>query len=637
MSLYRGRELGCRVCMLLWDRTSEKQRQYMRDREGDVFELSNSHHYWGHMTRDDAYNHYRVIIESGNEPEQIRIDLALEPVEKLPEACTYRPTVQVSSIAALQLARSWYTRCRTQHIRCNREVPRLYVPSRLVHIGMTDKAYWRLWEAGTEGLGCVEYFTLSHCWGNVPVLQLKSSNLEAMKKGMPITSLPRTFQDVIHVARTLGATYIWIDSLCIMQDSLGDWKQESARMKDVYSSSACNISATAAIDSTKGCLYERTERSTDQLWTVKAGPWADSKEYIVLDLHTLAAHVRDAPLSQRAWVTQERFLSPRTLHMGRSQIFWECNKGLACESWPSAIPRAFEDMFGTMFRNIEETLRKTLDSSLTKQTSESTASVKLQYLAPTYTLWGLVVKHYTQCKLTKPDDKLVALSGIAKLFQEYLPSDTYLVGLWKNDLAHGLLWRSVSYAPSPLTLMPGRAPSWSWASVDGTVMAEGREFVMSDEAILIKIVNVQTTANPISQAVEGTVALTGMLFETNIEECFPGEVSPTVTLIPKRSSSSAQSLRGYVYPDSEVRKTFSQRTFFCLPVHEFIWRQSHCLNGLMLVPVGGSKTKFVRIGLWSTTISHVEKNSRVFGVIVTPFGDLGRLDSTVPQQTIEII
>ena len=83
-SLYQGGELGCRICMLIWQRTSEKQRQYMRDQEADTFELSKSHHYWGHMTRDDVYKHFRVIVELfGDSPEvkKIRIDLALEPVK----------------------------------------------------------------------------------------------------------------------------------------------------------------------------------------------------------------------------------------------------------------------------------------------------------------------------------------------------------------------------------------------------------------------------------------------------------------------------------------------------------------------------------------------------------------------------
>jgi hypothetical protein len=82
-SLYQGRDLGCRVCILIWERTTEEQREHLHERRGEKFELSNSHHYYGHMTRDDAYGHYRVIIEVFPFPfaNTIRIDLALEPAK----------------------------------------------------------------------------------------------------------------------------------------------------------------------------------------------------------------------------------------------------------------------------------------------------------------------------------------------------------------------------------------------------------------------------------------------------------------------------------------------------------------------------------------------------------------------------
>ena len=81
-SLYQGRDLGCRVCTLIWERTTEKQREYMNQRLGESFELSSTHHYYGHMTRDDVYKHFRVIIEvfpNSEVVDPIRIDLALEP------------------------------------------------------------------------------------------------------------------------------------------------------------------------------------------------------------------------------------------------------------------------------------------------------------------------------------------------------------------------------------------------------------------------------------------------------------------------------------------------------------------------------------------------------------------------------
>ena len=570
------------------------------------------------------------------------LKLITVPLETdLPELASHRPIIHNSSSAALDLAQAWYTRCLTHHDTCHRVWPHDYQgPSRLIDLSLADQSSWRLCEISGDAIQRVDYFTLSHCWGKVPLFNLNSSTVEAMKLGMPLSRLPRTFQDAIHIARKLGADYMWIDSLCIMQDSLEDWQQVSARMRDIYAYSACNIAATAAVDSTQGCLFERAEQSTDELFKVRAGPWAGSREYVILDLHWLAGQVRDAVLSQRAWVVQERVLSPRTLHMGRDQIFWECERGLACEFWPDAIPKAFEDAFGLMFRNVEEKLHETKVASSTEGVSGTLPTSKHQHPAPTYVLWGLVMEHYSQCKLTKSHDKLVAISGIAKLFQASLPGDVYLAGLWKNDLAYGLLWRSATYQPSALVRVPDRAPSWSWASVDGKLLAAGRELVMRNEAILVKIVDAQTrlrTADPTGQVLDGRVALTGMLFETNFTERNPGRITPAGTLIPKPPSAAAQNIGAFVYPDTDLRRTFSQRTFFFLPVHELIWRQTHLINGLMLTPVDDTRTEFSRIGFVSITVSNVEKHSRVFGVVVEPFGKVGLVDSTVQQQTISIV
>ena len=438
-----------------------------------------------------------------------------------------------------------------------------------------------------------------------PCSNPNSSTIRAMKLGMPLSDLPRTFQDAIHIARKLGADYMWIHSFCIMQDSLEDWQQVSARMRDTYAYSACNIAATTAVDSIQCCLFERAGQSTDELFKVRAGPWAGSKEYVILDLHWLAGQVRDAVLSQRAWVVQERVLSPRTLHTGRNQIFRECERGLACEFWPDAIPKAFEDAFGLMFRSVEEKLHETQVASSTKGVPGTLSTSKHQHPAPTYVLGGLVVEHYSQCKLTKSHDNLVAISGIAKLFQASVPGDIYLAGLWKNDLAYGLLWRSATYQASPLVRVPDRAPSWSWASVDGKLLAVGRELVMRDEAILAKIVDTQTrlrTADPTGQVIDGTVTLTGILFETSFTERNTGRITPAGTLTPKPPSATAQNIGAFVYSDTDLRRTFSRRTFFFLPMHELIWRQTHLINGLMLTPVDDARTKFSRIGLVSITV-----------------------------------
>jgi hypothetical protein len=103
------------------------------------------------------------------------------------------------------------------------------------------------------------YITLSHCWGN-PKLQIKrlsNANISQFTNLIDDAELPKTFQDAIAIARRLGVRFLWIDSLCIIQDSVEDWVKESSNMGNVYKNSLCNIAATAAPDGRTGCFLQR--------------------------------------------------------------------------------------------------------------------------------------------------------------------------------------------------------------------------------------------------------------------------------------------------------------------------------------------------------------------------------------------
>lgn len=145
----------------------------------------------------------------------------------------------------------WYNDCLQNHDTCNdRTLSALdsaYCQKRLLDLDADpDKVV--LVELGTRDLP-TPYMTLSHCWGEVPLLQNTSSTEYMLRSGIPIQSLPPTFRDAVKVARTLQCRYIWIDSLCIVQDSPKDWDMESAIMDKVYSYSMCNIAATGAANS----------------------------------------------------------------------------------------------------------------------------------------------------------------------------------------------------------------------------------------------------------------------------------------------------------------------------------------------------------------------------------------------------
>ena len=99
--------------------------------------------------------------------------------------------------------------------------------------------------------------TLSHRWGTAEFLKLTIENYENLKRGFSISDLPKTFRDTITMTWKFGIRYLWIDSLCIIQDSNQDWRQESASMGDVYENSTCNIAVTGVSGTEEGCSVDR--------------------------------------------------------------------------------------------------------------------------------------------------------------------------------------------------------------------------------------------------------------------------------------------------------------------------------------------------------------------------------------------
>lgn len=168
--------------------------------------------------------------------------------------------LETSSTSTLENAFRWYSSCRDHHERCKclRRQPTWY-PTRLIDIGVDDSPLWRLHLVSKSEETDLPYLTLSYRWGQNPHLKLLSSTFEEFCKGKLIQDLPRTFRDTVVVARKFGIRYIWIDSLCIIQDSMEDWIRESEYMQYIYSNCACNIAAAASIDP-EGGLFRLGER-----------------------------------------------------------------------------------------------------------------------------------------------------------------------------------------------------------------------------------------------------------------------------------------------------------------------------------------------------------------------------------------
>jgi hypothetical protein len=269
------------------------------------------------------------------------------------------------------------------------------------------------------------------------------------------SSLPQAFQDAVTIAHHLGIYYLWIDALCIKQDKDNlDWNIESQNMDKVYSNAFLNLSATAAPTGTEPLLRE-TCISTLEPSKIDLFDSAHN-QYSVIDGGIWKDEIDDAPLSQRGWVYQERFLARRILHCGPRQLAWECHEMEALEMFPNKLyqfstllcmskPRAYKELRQSQRLNVVGT-SKFVDE------------------------YHLLVHNYSKCNLTFSKDKLIAFSGILKSIQE-IRGDFYVAGVWNRSLPFDLSWHpeELQQHSIPARQASFRAPSWSWASVTGAV------------------------------------------------------------------------------------------------------------------------------------------------------------------------
>jgi len=197
-------------------------------------------------------------------------------------------------------------------------------PTRLVEIDKEGTSS-KLCE-GDQIKASARYATLSHCWGKIPdKIVLTKEGKASFQKALP-EHISQTFKDAITAARMLGFNYIWIDSLCIIQDSRDDWLNESSQMGKVYEYSTLNITATSSKDDNGGCFFSRDTKDTFPI-RISVGPkngcdWRQNvrlkahrpgttvSQQSIFDLNCLAAihwnnDVENAPVNERGWVLQE--------------------------------------------------------------------------------------------------------------------------------------------------------------------------------------------------------------------------------------------------------------------------------------------------------------------------------------------
>ncbi|KAF3011315.1 hypothetical protein E8E14_002980 [Neopestalotiopsis sp. 37M] len=355
----------------------------------------------------------------------------------------------VDSAARFQLLKQLIRECDEDHDLCRpKDDENLKeMPTRLLDIKDNIKL------VESKSIVSSPYVALSHCWGSLEgsaKLCASRDNLQDLRNSIKFERLPRTFRDAMTVTRKLGMRYIWIDSLCIIQDDKQDWEYEAARMEQVFRGAYFTIAATSAKTSNDGFLTPRRPRSFLELITLNG-----QKVYVCRAVDNFYEDVELGELNERGWVLQERALSRRSIHFSSNQIYWECGAGIHCE-----------------------TLTRLNNSKAAFLGDANFPTSALEYYRDgRQVLLQDLYERYSRLDFTVPSDRSVAILGLERRLARTFKTEA-IYGLFAIYFGRGLLWQRGSPKKMKHISSKGvqRVPSWSWFSKEGSIKYMNLEF-----------------------------------------------------------------------------------------------------------------------------------------------------------------
>ena len=326
------------------------------------------------------------------------------------------------------------------------------LPKRMILLGDQAKTAQLVKTPSDES---VQYAALSYCWGEHANFMTVKDTLKYFESDIPMHDLPQTIKDAFCLTKELGLDYIWVDAICIVQKEKEEWEEESQKMGHIYSNAKIVLAATRSGDVHDGIFTRRSEKSLSRDVEAQEGSMRARRNLnheIIISCRTKSDYWWDKyikttfPLLSRGWGFQERMLATRIVHFTPTELVWECQRHRRCECG------VMESKLYPVMNNLGSALRMCL-----KQPDDERSMRQM---------WREIVNSYSVRKLTRINDKLPALSGIAGLLRD-CSGDTYCAGLWEKSLPFDLLWRCDQ--SGDLQRRKTRAPSWSWISVDGAV------------------------------------------------------------------------------------------------------------------------------------------------------------------------
>lgn len=291
---------------------------------------------------------------------------------------------------------------------------------------------------------------LSYCWGGKQEVVTTMATLKVNMQGVPMRSLPLSIQDAITVSRKLEIRYLWVDALCIIQDSQADKTIEISKMGNIYKNATLTVAAGNTKKASDGFLKPRKQLISSSV------PFLcpDGEMGNILISPVPHYNPRKEPLNTRGWTLQEKLLSPRILFYGEKEVSWQCQSQMSksAAAFHPALTQGLKRLPSYIFNSLEAKPSPGVDDVYNR-----------------CLLWMEIVEDYTNRDLSYPEDKLLAILGVASELGNFW-KDTYLAGMWRTALVHQLAWMR-HRVPSRRYMAPKqyRAPSWSWASIDGPV------------------------------------------------------------------------------------------------------------------------------------------------------------------------
>ncbi|KAF4946976.1 hypothetical protein FSARC_14070 [Fusarium sarcochroum] len=434
------------------------------------------------------------------------------PVKSEPPLTPFNPEIYKEDV--FLSAQKLIQACSVTHRHCLSPSQPPFLPTRLLEIQSEPTPTIKLLPTSLLSSETTNshYLALSYCWGNPPYnpLRLTVSTSQSLHDGIPTSSLPLLFQDLVSLSQHLGVKLIWIDALCIQQDDPLDWEREAAVMGAIYRNAWPVVGATSARNSSQPLAPQPFQNINIPISGMESGGECKGVWDNVL-CSTQGGSVT-WPLHERGWCFQEMILARRFLDFDSNGLQLHCCNGdvraedkqhdedgaalIELPRYTRWEPADFRRPWA--FRHFWSRL---LDSDPNKQQVKETDMRRV---------WREVLQMYTNRRLTYSSDLLPALSGIASQYLNKVGSgDTYCAGLWKSSFMQDLCW-TANHEAVPLEA-GDKAPSWSWASICGSVDYEYTD-LGEQKTGLVDVACDQKGTNLFGEVKRGHAVLEGPVF-----------------------------------------------------------------------------------------------------------------------------